>query len=407
MPRPAPLVALAGLLLAAPAAPADDALYTAVVARAEAEVRSHPGEGPQVVVTNRLRQGAAVQVVRDLGNGWLQIRPPDGSFSWINTRFVERIADGQPHWVVALRDVPVNVILGSDLRPNDRPPLISAQLTRGAQVRVVGTSLADDEGTWLRIEPPAGETRYVRADDVVKAAAPPAVAARPPEQAQPALAAQPGVAPRPPAAPSIDVEARWQQAMQAERAGQVAAAVVLYDQISVEATSRPDLAAAARDRAHWLRQAYNAPEARVVTPVATQQRQPEQIFTPTGAQRVEPGPARPAPERPVVPCPPGDQAASSFRPAPTPSNPWATPRSPEGHPSSGAGVLRRAGRAVEGRRTYVLESLQGYPLLYVTAQGSLDLEAFVDRKVELFGPAIYRGDLRANYMAAVRAQPLP
>ncbi len=46
-------------------------------------------------------------------------------------------------------------------------------------------------------------------------------------------------------------------------------------------------------------------------------------------------------------------------------------------------------------------------MLYVTAQPGIDLECYVNRKVELFGPSIYRGDLRSNYMGVVRVQPLP
>ena len=62
---------------------------------------------------------------------------------------------------------------------------------------------------------------------------------------------------------------------------------------------------------------------------------------------------------------------------------------------------------VDGKQAYVLENTQGRPLLYVTAQAGLNLEPYVNRNVELFGPAIYRGDLRANYMTVVRVAPLP
>ena len=62
---------------------------------------------------------------------------------------------------------------------------------------------------------------------------------------------------------------------------------------------------------------------------------------------------------------------------------------------------------MESRKAYVLESSQNYPMLYVTPHTGIDLEPCVDKNVELFGPAIYRGDLRANYMSVVRVQPLP
>ena len=76
-------------------------------------------------------------------------------------------------------------------------------------------------------------------------------------------------------------------------------------------------------------------------------------------------------------------------------------------PSSGAGRLRNAGRSPDNRRTYVLESSRGLPMLYVTPVVGLDLEPFVNRNVELFGAVAYQGSLRANLMNAVRVQPLP
>jgi hypothetical protein len=71
-----------------------------------------------------------------------------------------------------------------------------------------------------------------------------------------------------------------------------------------------------------------------------------------------------------------------------------------------SGRLRRAGRSVDSHRAYVLES-RGYPVMYVVPQPGIDLEPYVDRNVELTGPAAYRGDYRANHMTAVRVQPLP
>ena len=49
----------------------------------------------------------------------------------------------------------------------------------------------------------------------------------------------------------------------------------------------------------------------------------------------------------------------------------------------------------------------GQPRLYVTARPPLNLEQFVNRNVELYGPMIYSGDLRANYMEVVQVTPLP
>jgi hypothetical protein len=75
--------------------------------------------------------------------------------------------------------------------------------------------------------------------------------------------------------------------------------------------------------------------------------------------------------------------------------------------SSPPGHLRLAQRAVDCKRTYALESSQGQLLMYVTPQQGVDLEAYVDHNVELYGPLVYRMDLRAQYMLVTQVKPLP
>jgi hypothetical protein len=55
----------------------------------------------------------------------------------------------------------------------------------------------------------------------------------------------------------------------------------------------------------------------------------------------------------------------------------------------------------------VLETSQGLPMMYVTPEPGIDLEPYVNQNVQLFGPAIYHGELRANYMTVTQVQPLP
>ena len=73
---------------------------------------------------------------------------------------------------------------------------------------------------------------------------------------------------------------------------------------------------------------------------------------------------------------------------------------------SDAGWLRRAAYYLDNRPTYVLESSQGYPRLYVTAQPGLNLEPYLGSPVKLYGPMVYRGDIKTNYMTAVQVTPL-
>jgi hypothetical protein len=91
--------------------------------------------------------------------------------------------------------------------------------------------------------------------------------------------------------------------------------------------------------------------------------------------------------------------------APAPSGPLAGPAP---FTINGPGYLQSAGRSTwEGRRLYRLDTAQGRPIVYATAEPGVELEPFVNRRIELYGPTIYSGDLRANYMRVERVRPIP
>jgi hypothetical protein len=62
------------------------------------------------------------------------------------------------------------------------------------------------------------------------------------------------------------------------------------------------------------------------------------------------------------------------------------------------GRLRRAGRGIGDRPTYVLESTTGAPLLYANPVAGIELDSYIGHTVELTGTTTYYGLLRANYM---------
>jgi SH3-like domain-containing protein len=71
--------------------------------------------------------------------------------------------------------------------------------------------------------------------------------------------------------------------------------------------------------------------------------------------------------------------------------------------TSGPGNLRRAAFQIDGQPAFVLEDYQGYARVYAIAQSGLNLEPFVNRRVELFGPMVQRAEFTGKgYMSVNR-----
>jgi hypothetical protein len=174
--------------------------YVATVKVPEAEVRCGAGASDQLYSTNRLHKGDKVEVVKELEGGWLAIKPPAGSFSWINARFIQALDAGKKTWVVVAHpEARVPLLMGSDIRTT-KPTVEGVSVVRGTQLRSIGPMKATDDGRWLPVEPPPAEVRYIRAEAVTRGSivepAPAApvtadtgasgrVAAKPPQPAQP------------------------------------------------------------------------------------------------------------------------------------------------------------------------------------------------------------------------------
>jgi hypothetical protein len=70
------------------------------------------------------------------------------------------------------------------------------------------------------------------------------------------------------------------------------------------------------------------------------------------------------------------------------------------------GRLRLSGQNINGDKMYVIDMEdQGYvrPLAYASAGEGVDLDALEGKVVEVRGPAMFRGDLRMNYMTVMHA----
>ena len=74
-------------------------------------------------------------MVQERVDGWLAIRPPDGSFSWVQSKYLQRIVPNQPNYLVQTNDGnKIPVYIGSAVL-NTNLTLESAILARGSQVK--------------------------------------------------------------------------------------------------------------------------------------------------------------------------------------------------------------------------------------------------------------------------------
>ena len=381
--RPASLfggLALSALVTLAGAARAEP--YDAVIG-AETDVRCGHGDGPMFYPTNHLHVGDRVRVVQDEDGGWLAITPPSGSFSWIrkDALFID---NRQQPPVTVVNTETADVRIGSAL--TKEPPLvIGKRVARGTIITPLPNYVekTDGEGTWVPIYPPDGELRYIRADAVRQPATPAkttAVVSVPP-------AAAPPVAGNPP--PGQDADSLYRQAVEAEK-WNPQQAIALYTQ-GANCDANADRRIQALNRAEWLRENLRNPTPNIVPGVDVRT-----TAAPVSESKVYPPPADPASVHLSAPQGPGTPAAStsSAAPAPGAANEFSTK----------PGWLQASGRAVEGRKTYIMVSDRGVPFYYVTAQPGVNLDAYLKRRVECYGEAVYNGDLRANYMRVSRVE---
>jgi hypothetical protein len=159
------LTAFAGFLTLA--APALGQTYPAeaVILQPEVEVRSGPSK--VFFATSKLKQGDKVLVLRESkeSQGWLEIKPPPQSFSWINAKYLKQLDALHAAVVGDASQQPAPILPGS--RVVDQPPnRESMKLTAGTVVIIVDRPLTVGTETWVPIQPHQNEVRYLPADAV-------------------------------------------------------------------------------------------------------------------------------------------------------------------------------------------------------------------------------------------------
>ncbi len=141
---------------------AEDYPYEAYVVTDDAEVVAGPGH--RFYITERLARGTQVEIYREEPSGWLAIRPPEGSFSWVPADFVERLDDE-----LGKVKEPAAAWIGTSVEHvsehHQQFTLKAGELVSILSEKTV-TAKSGGEQTWLKISPPAGEFRWIHLRDV-------------------------------------------------------------------------------------------------------------------------------------------------------------------------------------------------------------------------------------------------
>ncbi len=130
--------------------------------------------------TNELTQGAKVVVEVDSAGrpriledinpkhpGWIKIKPPQGSFSWIHQRFITPANADAKTWLVRSEN-PVGIYVGSQV-VQDEPKVERVQLPKGTQVIVLAAPKGDKQGGYYYpIQSPDTEPRFIPANAINK-----------------------------------------------------------------------------------------------------------------------------------------------------------------------------------------------------------------------------------------------
>jgi uncharacterized protein YgiM (DUF1202 family) len=177
--RLAASLALFAFSIAAAAGAAEVEPYEARIVTPGAPVHSGPGEN--YYRTDTLAQGETVEVYRQQPGGWLGIRPPADSFSWIFGRHVTLLDDGLAE--INKDDVPSRI--GSRL--GEQRNAVQVRLKKGEVVEILSEERVGGQ-TWYKIAPPSGEFRWIDAQNVARlntsTAVAPAIADPPAEPAE-------------------------------------------------------------------------------------------------------------------------------------------------------------------------------------------------------------------------------
>ena len=136
--------------------------YQAVVIRNAARIYS--GGNDEYYATTELDRETVVTVKRHDPGGWYMIAPPEGSFNWIPTRYVDRTAADAG----TINEDNVIAWVGSDF--GDETGVWQGRLSTGTRVQILEERAIDTERgpqQMYRIAPPARDHRWISGDAIM------------------------------------------------------------------------------------------------------------------------------------------------------------------------------------------------------------------------------------------------
>src|SRR5262249_25850529 len=361
--------------------------YLATVVDPEVKLRAGPSD--QFPETGTLPRGARVEVEREESNGWLAVQVWQGQVSWVMATQVEDLAPDRPSPKPAMVHADEVTLAAGQVGLPQPLDIRRVKVPKGTILKITGPKVTYDGKTWYPVDPPPGDYRYLPKSSVqfvqaantsfvVRDSAPPSSTPSPTAAARPDPIALPGTvqpASSPPPAPKPTVNhPLWAQAEAAEQAGKYDEAEKLYFELA-RVMNGPggdhDIANLCYTRIHSLREKKRAGATSGVAAAPAS-------GSPTWAP---PKDGRSTLRRP---SPGGPMAAAPGAPAGTGSVPPATGPDDKAR-WSGPGVLTKSALAVDGRKTYALESSPGVVRVYVVAAPGKDLDQYVNRRVDVYG----------------------
>lgn len=392
--------------------------YTSVVTDPEVKVRAYFSD--QFPVTSTLTRGAVVVVDHEESNGWLAIRPPVGSVSWVPTQFVQRFDPERPlpQNVVVQSEGQVTLAPGQVGVPQPLDNFRKVNVPDGTILVVIGPKVTYQNKTWFPVMPPEGDFRYVPrtavkpgpavSETFTVAGASSAKPNAPLELASPALTI-PGENVRPAVLPgSVNSWARpggssplWAQAEQAELAGKLDEAERLFFELARkmnEPNGDHDVANQCYTRIHNIRekkrlnQAVSGGGTRVPPPArAEEPRASRTSGTATGA------------DRPSIPPAASDTSRDRERERERDRDRGSDPTGPSRW--TGPGFLIRTGYSLDGKTTYALESSPRVVRYYVLEAPGVELKKYLNKRVDLHGVISTRRDVTQPLITVTSVEP--